>query len=307
MASMKERIRRPEQRSEEGLELSAMPHLDGVDHRFVHIDGLRMHLAEAGRGSPVVLLHGFPQHWWEWRGVIPALAREHRVIAPDLRGAGWTDAPTDGYTPERLGADLLGLLDALGLEHVWLVAHDWSSLLAYQLCFEHPERVAGYLCLGAHPFVRFDIRLLAGMRSMGFQFVIMTPGLGPRRLAGTRLPRSLFDDHSAPDYTWTDADLEPFVSRLRDPARARAGSALYRRFIVPEEMRLMRGGYRSKRLTTKTRVLYGDLEGINPALLGSFEECADDMQLEVVEGAAHFLADERPELVAERALALFRD
>ena len=71
----------------------ALPVLKGVEHRFVDLPGLRMHVAEAGSGRPLLLLHGFPQHWWEWRKVIPELAQHYRVIVPDLRGAGWTDAP----------------------------------------------------------------------------------------------------------------------------------------------------------------------------------------------------------------------
>ena len=286
-------------------EFSGMPHLAGVDHSTVQLPGLRMHVAEAGRGSPVLLLHGFPQNWWEWRDVIPALAAQHRVICPDLRGAGWTQAPPGGYTPAGLGADLEALLDALRLDRVWLVAHDWSSLLAYRLCFAHPERVAGYLCIGAHPFIRFSPRLLAGMGAMTFQTVIVAPGIGRRRLASDGFARSLFLDHTAPAYRWDDRDLEVFVSRLREPARARAGVALYRGFILPEEMRVMRGGYLSQRLETPTRVLYGREEGIDPALLGGFERNADDMRLEVVDGAAHFLVDERPDLVAQRALEFF--
>ena len=85
-----------------------------------------MHVAEAGEGDPVLLLHGFPQHWWAWRGVIPRLAENHRVIVPDLRGAGWTDVPRTGYDRDQLVADVVALLDALEVDRVHVVAHDWS-------------------------------------------------------------------------------------------------------------------------------------------------------------------------------------
>jgi hypothetical protein len=93
----------------------ALPVLKGVEHHFVDLPGLRMHVAEAGSGRPLLLLHGFPQHWWEWRKVIPRLAEQFRVICPDLRGAGWTDAPRRGYTRDQLLADIVALLDTLGL------------------------------------------------------------------------------------------------------------------------------------------------------------------------------------------------
>src|SRR5690554_3979194 len=97
---------------------SDLPHVAGVRHRFVDLPGLRMHVAEAGSGEPVLLLHGFPQHWWEWREVIPGLAERYHVIAPDLRGSGWTDAPHAGYWRDQLRDDVLALLDELGLERV---------------------------------------------------------------------------------------------------------------------------------------------------------------------------------------------
>ena len=72
---------------------STLPYVPGVRHRQVRAGDLEMHVAEAGEGDPIVLLHGWPQHWYLWRDVIPLLAPHGRVICPDLRGFGWTDAP----------------------------------------------------------------------------------------------------------------------------------------------------------------------------------------------------------------------
>jgi pimeloyl-ACP methyl ester carboxylesterase len=282
--------------------------LAGVQHRFVQLPGLRMHLAEAGAGEPVLLLHGFPQHWWEWRQVLPPLADTYRVICPDLRGAGMTDAPSSGYDRRRLLADVIALLDALGLDSVHVTSHDWGALVAFQLCLRHPARVRTHLSLATPPpFVSVDPRFMAGAWRLWFQPVIMTPGLGPALLASgsQRLARHLLTHGSADPAIWSEHDVERFVAPLREPARARAASLLYRHFILPEAVRMLTGHYRGTRLVTPTRVLYGAEDPIvRPELLSGYED-ADDLTVDRVDGAAHFIADEQPAVVVRHALELF--
>ena len=102
---------------------SSPPDIPGVANRYVEIETadagrLRVHCAEAGSGEPVLMLHGWPQHFWSWRHVVPRLADRHRLICPDLRGFGWTDAPGRGYDSETFASDAVALLDALGLDRV---------------------------------------------------------------------------------------------------------------------------------------------------------------------------------------------
>jgi pimeloyl-ACP methyl ester carboxylesterase len=286
-----------------------LPQLPGVSHSFVTLStGLRMHVAEAGPrdAPPVLLLHGFPQHWWEWRKVIPLLADRYRVIAPDLRGAGWSDAPASGYTVHDLLADVLALMDALGLERVGLVAHDFSAFAAYDLCYDHPERVAGFLCLGPHPYLRFTPSMLAGVPQLWFQPVVATPGLGPWALRTDRLPRHLLRGLAATGDSITDDDLAVFTARLHAPGHPEAGSALYRHAILPGMGRFVSGAYRKRRLTVPTVALLGGADaGVSPGMLEVHGDQADDLAGHVVDDAGHFLADDRPDAVASHALALF--
>jgi pimeloyl-ACP methyl ester carboxylesterase len=288
--------------------LPALPQLDGVEHRFVDLPGLRMHVAEAGSGEPVLLLHGFPQHGWEWRRVIPGLAEHYRVIVPDLRGAGWTDAPRTGYTRPQLLTDLVALLDGLELEKVRVIAHDWAAIVGFALCLDRPERVERYISLSLpHPYLRFDPRLLAGFRHLWFQPVIAALGLGPLVLGRGNQPvaRYLFS-HFANPTTFSSGDLELFLAPLRDPDRARAGSALYRRLILPEFVRIFSGTYRKTRLRTPTLSLVGTEDpAVRPELLSSAEDYADDLRMVFVDGASHYLVDDQPEVVVEQALSFF--
>lgn len=285
-----------------------MPQLEGVEHRFVDVDGLRMHVAEAGEGEPVLMLHGWPQHWWEWRGVIPRLAGRHRLICPDLRGFGWTDAPPNGYEKERLATDVLGLLDELGLERVRLVGHDWGGWVGFLLCFRAPERFERFLALNVpHPWRRITPATAATSWRFWYQWVLASP-LGERLLRGrtATLARVLRFRAVRPE-AWTEADLEAFAAPLREPARARATKLMYRTFVLRELPAIARGRYRAERLTVPTRILFGERDpAISTRLLEGHEHHADDLSVELVPDSGHFIADEKPELVAERALELFR-
>jgi pimeloyl-ACP methyl ester carboxylesterase len=299
-----------------GIERSAQtppaefPRFDGVKHQFVDLPGLRMHVAEAGGGEPVLLLHGFPQHWWEWRGVIPGLAEHYRVIVPDLRGAGWTEAPRSGYHREQLLGDVLALLDALNLSSIRLVAHDWAAIVGFQLCLSHPDRVRGFVSLAIpHPFISFHPKFLAGLRFAWYQLAITPPVIGARFLGGgnQRLPRYLFRRFTSNQDAFTEADIELFLAPLRDPGHARAGSALYRGFIMRELPRILGGTYRRTRLTVPTRLLIGaDDPVVGPDTVGGYGDYADDLIVVTVDGASHFIADERPDVVLRHALELFQ-
>ncbi|EFJ13514.1 hypothetical protein SELMODRAFT_181715 [Selaginella moellendorffii] len=123
-----------------------------ISHRFVETNGIKMHIAEAGSpGNPVVLLlHGFPELWYSWRHQMPALAAAgYRVVAPDLRGFGQTDAPhgMEKYTSLHIVGDLVGLLDALGEEKVFVAGHDWGAIIAWDVCLFRPDRVKALVAL----------------------------------------------------------------------------------------------------------------------------------------------------------------
>ncbi|WP_167045922.1 alpha/beta hydrolase [Salinibacterium sp. ZJ454] len=288
--------------------LASMPQLAGVEHSLIELPGLRMHVAQAGEGDPVVLLHGAPQNWWEWHAVIPELAKTNRVIAPDLRGAGWTDVPTGGYTREQLLADLVNLLDALHRERVHLIGHDWGAFVGFHLCLRHPERVRSFICLSVpHPYARVRPAML-GARGIGLEMAMLS-GLGGRGLATKNQPtiKYMFHGFSADPSIWTADRMEPFMIPFRGQhKRARAVTALYRHFVGPEAVRIMFGKYHSTYLTTPTRVLIGAQdEQIPPEMLVGHEGRAADLSIERVEGAAHWLPDERPDAIMAAATRLF--
>ena len=108
-----------------------LPEAPGFDHLVVETRGLRTHVATIGEGEPVVLLHGFPEHWWQWHAIAPVIAeRGYRVICPDLRGAGWTVADDPRVDRQTRLRDLLALFDVLEVERAHVVSHDLGVLTA---------------------------------------------------------------------------------------------------------------------------------------------------------------------------------
>jgi pimeloyl-ACP methyl ester carboxylesterase len=285
----------------------AFPQLAGVDHRFVDLPNLRMHVAEAGAGDPVVLLHGWPQNWWEWRRLIPPLAERYRVICPDLRGFGWSDAPTDPYEKETMADDIVNLLDSLELGPVRLVGHDVGGFVGFLICLKAPERIARYLALNTgHPFVRPNPAVLATFWRFWYWPLLGAPLLGPwlvRHRAFEPLLRRWFTADRA---GWSLSDAALFADSLTEPARALASSKTYRSYLLKDSPEVLFGRYRSQRLTVPTLMLHGlDDHILRKAFIGGYQPFADNLNLELVPGVGHFIAEEQPQLVLERALAFF--
>lgn len=285
------------------------PYVEGVEHRFVQANGIRIHVAEAGpEGStrpPILLLHGWPQHWYMWWRVITALRSDYRLVAPDLRGFGWSEAPGHGYDGETFAADQVALLDALGVERAFLIGHDWGGWTAILLGITHPERVERMLVLDApHPWPQVTPRLLAeGWRSW-YTWVIAAPGLGPWAMRHGWIARNILSRGNV-SVPFTDAEIEAYVEGFREPARAHAACQLYR-YYQRAFREGVTGRWRSHRLEVPTRIVFGEHDRyVSPKLLPGYEPCADEMEVELVPDSGHFVVDEKPELIAARARELF--
>jgi pimeloyl-ACP methyl ester carboxylesterase len=262
-----------------------------------------MHVVEAGEGDPVLLLHGWPEHWYAWRDVIPLLAKRYRVICPDLRGFGWSEAPRTGYGTRDLVEDLLALLDTLALERVFVVGHELGGRLGFHLSLRAPTRVRGHLALNAlHPY--WSVRRLAPQAWRQWWTVFVeTPLLG--RTVLRRLPaftRHWFRwGYRNPEARAASA-VEHYIATLREPDRARAAERVQTQFAYREIVPTLLGKYRSTRLKTPTLMLNGTKDfTLTPAELGGYEPYVDDLRIELVTDAGHFLPEEDPRLVAETA------
>jgi pimeloyl-ACP methyl ester carboxylesterase len=287
--------------------VSELPKVDGVTHHWVRARGVEFHYAEAGSGDDVVLcLHGWPQHWYEWRHLMPALADRHRVIALDLRGFGWSEAPGGGYEKENLADDVLAVLDELGIERVKLVGHDWGGWIGFLLCLREPQRFERYLALNILPPWTTMRAMAPHLWRFWYQWLILSPGIGYRlHRSGKFVPKVLVGA-SVRKEAWDPATLHAFSDTFSQPDRARAAVQMYRVFNLREVPEIARGRYAKAHLTVPTKLLFGTGDAaLNHNLLAGYERHADEMTIEKVDGCGHFIADEMPDLVAERARKFF--
>jgi len=261
---------------------------------------VRLHVAEAGDpGAPALLaVHGWPQHWWMWRKLIPTLAAHRRVICPDLRGLGWSGIPHDrDYTKARMADDLVALLDRLGVDRAGYLGHDWGGWVGWLLAVRAPERIERLMAVSIlHPWVP-PAAMLRNVWRLGYMAALGMPAVGAALVRDGRFVRAALGPRIA------DADAAVYVDVLRDPARAEASSAWYRHFQLREVPRMH--ALAGARLGMPVRVLFGRHDPVQrPGQLAGLDRHAADLVVEVVDGG-HFLVDERPALVADRAAAWF--
>jgi len=269
-----------------------MVELPGVRHEYLDAGGLRTHVALAGPedAPPVVLVHGWPQSWWTWRTVIPALAGDYRVIAPDLRGHGWSEAPAAGYEKEQLASDVLAVLDALGVERATWVGHDWGGWIGFIAALRAPGRFERMLELGIpHPWVPPHPRRLA---LLAYQGPISLPFIGPRvapAMVRAVLQAGRGSERLAPD------DLAVFA----DHVPAAVTVAMYRTFLTREVLPLARGRYADELLQVPTRLFLGARDLVTRGIAPGPVAGQPMLEVEVLEQVAHWLPEQRPQKIVE--------
>ena len=282
-----------------------MPPLDGVEHREVIVRGLRVHVAEAGPagGRPVVLQHGFPQHWYEWRHLIGPLAEAGcRVVAPDLRGFGWSEHPPDeDFRKETLVDDLVALCAELGHERIAFVGHDWGCWVGWLLCLRRPELVDRAVLLSVPPPFppeRIEPAALRRLTRLWYQLVIASPAPSPPKVA---FFRGMLE--AGRQGGWEPGVVDAYLDPLRQPAQVRAGTLLYRQFLARELPALVARRYAGARLTMPVRFLIGRHD---PFYYGEVVDeaapHASDYAGEALPGVGHFLPEEAPDVLRDRVL-----
>jgi pimeloyl-ACP methyl ester carboxylesterase len=276
------------------------PPIEGVRRSFVEANGVRFHVTEAGspNGRPVLALHGWPQHHWEWRDLLADPPAGLRIIAPDLPGYGWSGPPNHRWGKEDVATDVFALLDALGLDRVLLVGHDWGAYIGYRMVLREPERFDGYLTMNmAHPWQK-PTTVLPHLWKLYYQLPLATVGM--TLMTRTRFVEKVILRIGS---DMTPQERQVFGDSFRNPVSARAGRDTYRTFLT-RELPFAARNPETRRATVPIRALFGEGDAaVSVSMVSPETADADDYTLETVD-ATHFVVDERPDLVRRKLIEL---
>lgn len=298
------------------------PRALGLDSRFVEAaDGTRLRIVEGGPpgGRRVVLLHGAPQLSYEWRKILPELARTHRVIAPDLRGYGASDLARSGrYDLDTLADDLRAVVEATrpapilrssDPDRVVIAAHDWGGPIAWRYAEIFPSTIRHLVAANAPHPAAYALELARPTQAVRSWYVAAFQVPGVERLIARAEARPLLwmMTASAPPGTFADEDLEVYRAALLRPGRVEAVLAYYREAFGPPRDGAGRASglgwllerraatLASGRVVAPATVLWGDADkAIAPSHPEATRRWAARLEVRILPGASHWLPEERP-------------
>jgi pimeloyl-ACP methyl ester carboxylesterase len=276
-----------------------------VDHRTISVNGINLHIAQAGppEGSLALLLHGFPEFWYGWRAQIPALTEAgYRLWIPDQRGYNRSDKPDRiaDYAVDALARDAIGLIDAAERNRVVLIGHDWGAAVAWQVAMRAPERLKALVILNVpHPDVmqqhlRRSLDQLRRSAYIGFFQLLWLPERLLRSRNWAVLARAM-QSSSLPD-TFSAAEMDRYRKAWSQPGALTAMLNWYR-----AAARVPTPPVKSKEIQVPTLVLWGARDRFLSREMArpSAEWCARG-ELTMLEDATHWLHHEKSERVNAR-------
>jgi pimeloyl-ACP methyl ester carboxylesterase len=293
------------------------PHLprgfkDTFTSRYVKTGDVRLHAVIGGDGPPLLLIHGWPGNWYYWRLVMPALARDFRVIAVDQRGIGLSDKPEDGYDAGTLANDLVGLMDALGHEQFAVAGVDTGMIIGHALAADHPDRVAR-VALGEAtlPGITPDSPLILPDHLVDRLWHIPFNQLAETNEKLVRGREDIFFgaefDAAAGTQKLPAYAVRYYVDGLSSRKALHGSFQLYRAFNVTARQNAVERMHRRLRMPV---LAMGGAESLGERAAPIVAAVADDVQSLVLAGAGHWIAEQAPDQMAAALtefLAPYRD
>jgi pimeloyl-ACP methyl ester carboxylesterase len=270
-------------------------------HNTATVNGIQMHYVIGGHGDPVVLLHGWPETWYAWHRVMPALAKNYTVIAPDLRGLGDSSKPLTGYDGKTVAEDIHQLVTQLGFKTIFLVGHDWGTQVAYSYAAAHPTEVQRLAVM------ELTIPGFAppGRMPLWWGIFHQTPDVPEALVEGKEMMYLpwFFHNLAYNPAAITQESINEYVSHYSAPGGMRAGFEYYRAF--PQDA-IQNMNYSKTKLTMPVLALGGGYIptfGGNitmPTIIYGMNILAQNVQGITVPNSGHFIPEEQPVFVVKQ-------
>ncbi|HEY6587387.1 MAG TPA: alpha/beta hydrolase [Nitrososphaeraceae archaeon] len=274
-------------------------------HHKTTVNGILMHYVIGGKGDPVVLLHGWPETWYEWRHIIPQLIdNNYTVIAPDMRGFGDSEKPQIGYDTKTVAEDIYQLVKKLGNSKIYIVAHDWGGPVAYSYAAAHPQDVRKMVILDTL-LPGFGLEEAANFSPKGLWHLSFH--------AVRDLPEKLIDGKEDIYLNWfydwtynqsaiTSEDREEYIKQYSKPGALRAGFEYYRAVFEDSEQNKE---YANEKLEIPILTIGGEA-GIGNFTAASFQKVANNVTGITLPNTGHFIPEERPNFLTKQILEFFK-
>jgi len=283
---------------------SAVPTSGAFRHHRADVHGTRLHFVSAGdAGTPVLLVHGFPESWWTFHKVVPLLAARHRVVAVDLRGFGDSATAAPDHDSATAAEDLAALVRHLGLGPVHLVGQDLSGPTTFRLAATHPELVTSLTAIETTlPGFGFERLADVGHGGAWHIGVVAAPGIPEMLLAGRE--RQFIADHAIPSLTptptlFTAADIDEWTRGYARPGGFAGAAGLYRSALAEgDRFRELA----ANKLAVPVLAIGARSGGFTP---GTMRQVATDVTAVTFDGVGHYVAMEAPERLAEALLSFY--
>ena len=269
-------------------------------HNTASVNGIQLHYVIGGHGDPVVLLHGWPETWYAWHKVMPALAKNYTVVAPDLRGLGDSSKPLTGYDGKTLAEDIHQLVTKLGFKTIFLVGHDWGTQVAYSYAAAHHTEVKRLAVM------ELTIPGFAppGRPPLWWGIFHQTPDVPEALVQGKELTYLSWFLHNLAfnPAAITQADINEYVSHYAAPGGMRAGFEYYR--AAPQDAN-QNMNYSKTNLTMPVLALGGGYIptfGRNismPTITYAMKILAQNVTGITVPNSGHFIPEEQPVFVVK--------
>jgi pimeloyl-ACP methyl ester carboxylesterase len=274
-----------------------------TEHHRLVANGVDLHFVTAGSGPPLILIHGFPQTWYQWRHVIDRLADRFTIIAPDLRGIGASPGPATGYDKPSLAGDVNAIVaQVCGDEPAFVVGHDMGSFVAFTYALRYRQQVKGLMLVDAPP-PGTTIFESGKTRAWHIAFhcqrdVAEMLVAGKERAYISQFIASRIYDTGA----ISEQDIDIYAAAYRAPGAMRAAFEMYR--ALDEDAQLNRAALEQGRLAMPVIVLAaaGRMNRAQLEQLGP--EIAEDLQVTLVDRCGHWISEEQPDVLAMAISAL---